>query len=179
MHAVLAAPDEMNVKYCDSATSARIKAQDVPERVCLVMRGDASEGCVTFSTDANIRITPLQSTSLRDLKGLGSLKHEDLGFAPPNQLAISIACTVIETIQSLENSHAPSRIAASAEEGVGISFREEGRRALLECYNDGTIVAGIIQPGEKVRVRPVTAENLEIREALEWINGFLSNSRTA
>jgi hypothetical protein len=124
------------------------------------------------TAQTNLRMSSFFTT----LEQMRDLRAANIGHAPPNAPAIDLARKVLELIQSFEAFPVPTLIAPSVEEGVGISFVSGHRRALLECYNDGTIAVGTVD-GEKVDVRPVRDARSELVNALEWINGFLSNPR--
>jgi hypothetical protein len=66
----------------------------------------------------------------RDWNGLDS--------DPPSRLAITLAKKLIDQCKAVDLK--PTRVSASAEGGVALSFRNSGMFASLECLNSGEIV---------------------------------------
>ncbi|MEZ6146963.1 MAG: hypothetical protein R3B91_16410 [Planctomycetaceae bacterium] len=61
------------------------------------------------------------------------------GGLPPNEVAISLATTVLEAAAELD--FEPDNVDPSVDEGVCISFRDGNRYADIECFNTGDILA--------------------------------------
>lgn len=66
----------------------------------------------------------------------------------PSSLAINTANAVLSALAVANLT--PSKVSPSAVGGVGITVREGGRRAYVECYNDGVVYRmlsdGITEP---------------------------------
>jgi hypothetical protein len=63
---------------------------------------------------------------------------------PPNEKAMSAAKLILDALVGFTIE--PSRVVVSAEGGISIVFLRDGRRASLECYNTGEIVAAYVGP---------------------------------
>jgi hypothetical protein len=96
-----------------------------------------------------------------------------LGSAAPNQLSMHTTNRVLDVLYDMEVD--PSAIAPSAEEGVGISFVKGEKHAILECYNDGSILAATYKDAGEPDIWDVGSSESEIKEAVEKISSFIES----
>ena len=93
------------------------------------------------------------------------------GSMPPNATAIEHSRVVLECLDDL--GHVPSRVVASADDGVGIYITRGARYAVLECMNDGDVVVGTSDRQGNIATRETGSTVPDIRRALEEILAFL------
>lgn len=147
----------------------------------------------THSTPFNIRCIPSQSSSphgveintknmtelieqinrSRQIDLLTELEFDWNGYGsePPNSTAAENAKSVIEAlVESLEY---PDKIAPSAENGIAIYWYHLNKYALIECYNDGTILAGISDRDGYCDSWNVTINDSDLKEASDKMITFL------
>ena len=72
------------------------------------------------------------------------------GAEPPNALARELTGRVLTLLE--ESALCPSQLRANVEGGITISFASGARRALMEMYNTGEIVAAVYSAGNKPAV---------------------------
>lgn len=93
------------------------------------------------------------------------------GAAPPTEAALTKAKTVMETLHSMNLR--PSRIAASAEGGVAISFFDENRYSDIEMLNTDDVLAATSVGDGSPHVWEVSPEDLKFVKTMETIRGFI------
>jgi hypothetical protein len=64
-------------------------------------------------------------------------------------------------------------IAPSAEDGIAISFAKANKNAIIECYNDGDILAIIYKGDEEPELMEIGESISDISEGLDRIYNFL------
>lgn len=96
------------------------------------------------------------------------------GIAIPNALSIFNARMVAEELHETQFTLIPSMIAPSVEEGVGISFMNNEKRAIIECYNTGQILLGLSN-ARAMEVLPINSDKKEIHGALARVYEFLNS----
>ena len=89
----------------------------------------------------------------------------------PNQAAAASARQVLETAR--EMILVPDEIVPSVEGGITICFDTSGRRADIESFNDGSVLALTSDPPREPYVWPVRTDSENIQEALEEIRSFV------
>jgi hypothetical protein len=94
------------------------------------------------------------------------------GSAAPNYDAISTAQNIIDELREMD--FVPENVASSSEGGVGISFLKGGKRALIECYNDGEIASITFEGEKEPTIWEISNGRLEIRNALDRIYEFIN-----
>ncbi|MBU0514869.1 MAG: hypothetical protein KJ621_08865 [Proteobacteria bacterium] len=112
----------------------------------------------------------------RDLYKLNEFRSLDdnwneYGSEAPNELALAAAREVLIVLQKV--GLAPSRLAPSAEDGVGISFYKGNKYANIECFNDGEIWATISDPPKEAEIWQLSISPEDIRLSVEKIGSFL------
>ncbi len=90
---------------------------------------------------------------------------------PPNSTSIYWAQIVLEILS--EASFYPSRIAPSAEGGVGFIFAKDNLYADIECLNTGEILAVTSSGQARPYVWSVSPDRGEIKRSLEQIRVYL------
>lgn len=93
------------------------------------------------------------------------------GSSAPNSIAIRNSQTFLDTLHILNFS--PSSIVPSAEDGIAISFAKGKRRAIVECYNDGNIVAAKYEIDSEPLVWNVGISEEDIKESINQIYDFI------
>jgi hypothetical protein len=107
------------------------------------------------------------------LKSLRSLKDDWNGYGSlaPNNIALINSQTVLDILHQMKFS--PMAIAPSAEDGIAISFAKAKKNAIIECYNDGDILAITYKGAEEPELMELGDSTSEIAEALDRIYIFL------
>jgi hypothetical protein len=107
------------------------------------------------------------------LKSLRSLKDDWNGYGSlaPNSIAFINSQTVLGILHQMNFS--PMAIAPSAEDGIAISFAKANKNAIIECYNDGDILAITYKGDEEPKLMEIGDSTSEIAEALDRIYNFL------
>jgi len=83
----------------------------------------------------------------RRLKGTAALSNgwDTYGAEAPNDLARAAAASILEALET--HLLAPTRLMASSEGGIAISFVEGEKRAEIEIYNTGEVAAATYSRG--------------------------------
>lgn len=118
---------------------------------------------------------PQLAAPLAEVDGLCKL-HDDwngYGSDAPNWTAIDRARTAIVAAFSI-NLH-PRRILASAEGGVGVTFRRGERYADVECFNSGEILGTLSDGTGNPTIFDVTVSEAGIDAAVERIREYLKS----
>lgn len=107
------------------------------------------------------------------LKSLRSLKDDWNGYGSlaPNNIALINSQTVLDILHQIN--FPPIAIAPSAEDGIAISFAKANKNAIIECYNDGDILAITYETDEEPELMEIGDSTSEIAEALDRIYIFL------
>jgi hypothetical protein len=93
------------------------------------------------------------------------------GSSAPNSLAIRNSQTVLDVLHVLNFS--PISIVPSAEDGIAISFAKDKKRAIIECYNDGNIVAAMYEIDSEPLAWNVAISEEDIKESVNRIYDFI------
>jgi hypothetical protein len=109
----------------------------------------------------------------KQLDEMRSLAHDwnSYGSAPPNALAIWNTTNILENLNRID--FAPTNIAPSAEEGVVVSFVKGDRYAVIECYNDGEILAAFSEGARDPEVLVVGDSKQDLMETIDRANAFI------
>ncbi|MEZ6053071.1 MAG: hypothetical protein R3C02_17060 [Planctomycetaceae bacterium] len=112
---------------------------DLAEVDCRPTFGDFTTNPIIFN--ANKTWNPWLGKKLSVLDSMRVLDDSwhAFGGLPPNEVAISLATTVLEAAAELD--FEPDNVDPSVDEGVCISFRDGNRYADIECFNTGDILA--------------------------------------
>ncbi|MGB7913499.1 MAG: hypothetical protein WCF59_14885 [Desulfobaccales bacterium] len=94
------------------------------------------------------------------------------GSIPPNATAIKNTQDVLDNLY--EMNLAPVSVAPSAEDGVTISFTKGNKHAVIECYNDGDIIAMTYRGENQPDIWQMGSSLLEIKEELIRIYDMLN-----
>jgi hypothetical protein len=113
-------------------------------------------------------------SKLESLKELSD-NWNGYGSARPNGTAIEAAREVLERLD--EFGLKPVNVAASAEGGIGISFRRGARHALIECYNAGDRAGVCWEPSGPPQAWDIGRTDDELMDAIERIHDYLSAAR--
>lgn len=114
-------------------------------------------------------ISPAQAT-LNEMNGLGA-DWEAIGSEPPNEVSKSLALRVLDRSFLMDRVQ-PSYATASAEGGVGIVYRSDGRYAAIECLNSGELwLLGYDQTGNPLS-RQYEDNTVAIETALDQISAL-------
>jgi|SanBayMetagenome_1026888.scaffolds.fasta_scaffold42718_2 hypothetical protein len=107
------------------------------------------------------------------LKQLSNLpaNWDSYGAEPPNNVALNWAREILKILFKME--FPPTRITASVENGVGISFICEHKYADIECFNKGNILAVISDRKGIPEVWEVESTTVAITSAIDKICKFL------
>lgn len=93
------------------------------------------------------------------------------GSKAPNATALRASQDIFDSLHKMD--FAPTKVAPSAEDGVSIIFVNGDKRAMIECYNDGDIVAAIYTSYDEPKVWIVENYAASIEIALYDIESFL------
>ncbi|MCY3022908.1 MAG: hypothetical protein NTW87_28350 [Planctomycetota bacterium] len=115
----------------------------------------------------------------RALRDMREIKHNWNGYGSeaPNACALQNAEDVLDVLADEDFDLAPTNVVPSADNGVGISFRNGERYALIECYNTGEIAAVVSNgPGhaDSWDVAPA-----ELRQTIERFHDHLRGTHSA
>jgi hypothetical protein len=132
----------------------------------------AIAGSVTASTSSQtqeqLSIWPQKLDSLSNL-ALGWDRH----CAPaPSEQAIRAARQLIEAM--VNDAQPPTRVAASAVGGVGVTRRVGERMAYVEFYNDGASCALLADDAGDERVLEIEPGSGSFRDLLDTVNTYLN-----
>jgi len=107
------------------------------------------------------------------LKSLRNLQDDWNGYGSyaPNSIALINSQTVLDILHKMN--FPPMAIAPSAEDGVAISFAKANKNAIIECYNDGDILAITYKGDEEPELMEIGESISEISEGLDRIYNFL------
>jgi len=94
------------------------------------------------------------------------------GAPAPSKEAIGAARRFIEAM--INDGQAPTRVAASAVGGVGVTRQIGDRMAYVEFYNDGTACALLADNAGEERVVRVTPEPGTVRDLLDEVKAYLN-----
>ena len=97
---------------------------------------------------------------------------DSYGAEAPAPVSVSTASYILSILR--RSNVPPSRIAASAEGGVGICFVEGDKYADIEIFNDEEILATIYRSDSAPRIWEVGNRDDSIFEAVEQIRAHLS-----
>lgn len=93
------------------------------------------------------------------------------GSEAPNNIALTLSHELGDILH--EREFEPTRVLPSAEEGVGVSFASGEKRAIIECFNDGDVVAVTYEDDGEPRVWEVGSSEVDLREAVDHIYDFI------
>lgn len=115
------------------------------------------------------------SGCIHRLESLGKLQKNWNSYdsEPPNSTALYWSRVVIEILTSIN--FPPSRISASAEEGINISFICDEKYADIECLNTGEILAVNSDRRDHPDVWQVNPNREDIKRSLEKIRAYLDS----
>jgi hypothetical protein len=144
-------------------------------------------GLVKFLPSPNLRATPDSrdyATVTRDnvfghhfakLKAvLSDARLWPEGADAPQSLAVYWATRVLQRLE--DDMIRPSRVVASADGGVTISFTKEGKYAHIECFNDGAILGAWSNRNDRPTVWEIGPDQDEIARSTARIREFLEPS---
>jgi hypothetical protein len=94
------------------------------------------------------------------------------GGDPPNEMARTIAANVLTLLEA--EALPPARLLPSAEGGIAISFVEGARRAEIETYNTGEIIAAIYSADDEPLVWELDDSAGAITSSIEQIRVHLA-----
>ena len=114
------------------------------------------------------------SEAVRKLHDCGRLTRGWDGYdaEPPHDLAIHNAVQFMHDVEAEDL--LPSRIAPSVVGGIGITFRNEERKAYLEFYNDGTVYCVFSDGSSTPLIEPCRNERSARRTLCNRIREFLA-----
>lgn len=101
------------------------------------------------------------------LRSLRNLQDDWNGYGSkaPNSIALINSQTVLDILHQMN--FPPMAIAPSAEDGIAISFAKANKNAIIECYNDGDILAITYKGAEEPELMEIGDSTSEIAEALD------------
>jgi hypothetical protein len=101
------------------------------------------------------------------LKSFRTLKDNWNGYgsSAPNSIALINSQTVLDILHQMN--FPPMAIAPSAEDGIAISFTKANKNAIIECYNDGDILAITYKGAKELELMEIGDSTSEIAEALD------------
>ncbi|MBF0496870.1 MAG: hypothetical protein HQK58_09915 [Deltaproteobacteria bacterium] len=94
-----------------------------------------------------------------------------MGSDPPNITAINTAKNVLDILHEINLP--PSKIMASVEEGVAISFVKSNKYGMVECYNDGGVIILFPEGAGEPEIIEVGPSSLEIKDALVRMRSYV------
>src|ERR1017187_9257779 len=114
------------------------------------------------------------TAALNELKLITGLQNgwDSYGAEAPTPASASIAKRVLSILQ--HSNMPPSRVAASAEGGVGICFVEGEKYADIEIFNDGEMLATTYRGDSEARIWELESGDASITEAIKQIRAHLS-----
>jgi hypothetical protein len=111
-------------------------------------------------------------TFLKRLRSFRTLKHDwnSYGAAPPNRESRFWARRVLRELDTLN--FPPTALSASPDAGVTIFFRSENKQALIECSNNGDIIAVMLEGMSAPKPFPISQDRLKY--GINTIKTFLT-----
>src|SRR5437867_10280720 len=94
------------------------------------------------------------------------------GAPPPSKEAIQAARNFVEAL--VNDGQPPTRVAASAVGGIGVTRQAGERMAYVEFYNDGTACALFADDAADEQVLDVTSEGGTFRKLLNEVKAYLN-----
>lgn len=138
---------------------------------------DSCEHCRIFLGEQGLDFlaSPMASFEQR-LARLASLpaNWNGMNSEPPNPTATKNAWEILYISYNKFSLSANIKIRASAENGLSVSFTNRGKRAAIECYNKGNILAATYGKQVETEIWDVGQSDIEIEETLERINAFIN-----
>lgn len=133
----------------------------------------SQEACYFVSTQLGNSVAPVRRfhDTVDELLNLAP-NWNGYGSEAPNKIAAINAKTIVDGL--VEIGMTPDRIVASAENGIGIYMKCDARYAIVECLNDGQIVAGLSNRRGFIENWEFAPEPDEVLESLQRISGFLN-----
>lgn len=140
-------------------------------------RGEEWHGKVLAAIDCGVLPMPISAN--QKLDKAASLTAGWNGYSAPAPTPIAVASAREFLFVLHESDVEPSRIAASAVGGIGITIRNDGRKAYVEFYNDGRIHALFAKGrSEPDVVRPVRPTHIEFKNLTDDIREYLDGRDT-
>ncbi|MFZ0052558.1 MAG: hypothetical protein WAK96_12355 [Desulfobaccales bacterium] len=94
------------------------------------------------------------------------------GSIPPNANAIKNTQDVLDNLY--EMNMAPVSVAPSAEDGVTISITKDNKHAIIECYNDGDIMAMTYEGENQPDIWQMGSSLSEIKDEINRIYDIIN-----
>lgn len=125
--------------------------------------------------DRLLRASPVAQAhdALKNITGLEA-NWAAIGSQPPNERANGLALRVLEAIFSARTKK-PS-VTSSAEGGVAIVYKENGRYVAIECLNRGSLWMLWFDSNGEPQSRRVNTSKKAIGQAIEEVGSILSNA---
>jgi len=122
-----------------------------------------------------LRASPVAQAheALKNIAGLAT-NWAAVGSHPPNEKANGLALRVLEAIFSTR-AEKPS-VAASAEGGVAIVYKENGKYVAIECLNRGSLWMLWFDSNGEPQSRRIGASKKAIGQAIEEVGLILNNA---
>jgi len=113
-------------------------------------------------------------SALNELQKTAGLQNgwDSYGAEAPTPASASIAKHILSILQ--QSNMPPSKVAASAEGGVGICFVEGEKYADIEIFNDGEMLATTYRGDSEARIWELESGDASITEAIKQIRAHLS-----
>lgn len=112
-----------------------------------------------------------------ELDRIRSIKDNWNGYGSraPNLTALRYSQDVLDALHNA--GELPSNIAPCADEGVTITISRPKCYGIIECYNEGDIVAAFSIPGKTREIWEVGTTQAEIKEAVNHIIKLIDGNR--
>jgi hypothetical protein len=125
--------------------------------------------------DRLLRASPVAQAheALKNITGLET-NWAAIGSQPPNEKANGLARRVLEAIFSTRTKK-PS-VAASAEGGVAIVYKENGKYVAIECLNRGSLWMLWFDSNGEPQSRRISTSKKSIGQAIEEVGLILNNA---
>jgi hypothetical protein len=94
------------------------------------------------------------------------------GSEPPNEIARKLASTIVQWLE--KESLTPSSLLPSREGGIAISFVRGIKRAMLETYNTGEIIAATYSNADQPTVWEFELNESRLQNAIDRIRVYLA-----
>ena len=107
-----------------------------------------------------------------DLAGSLPENWNTYGSEPPNEVATSLALAVLQSLEKV--SLPPSALTPSSEGGIAIAFVNGAKRALLETYNTGEVVAATYSSESEPQVWEFKFNESGLQSAIDEIRVHLA-----
>jgi len=122
-----------------------------------------------------LRLSPAAQAreALRNIGGLDN-NWAAIGSEPPNEKASGLAQRVLEAIFSTRTGK--PNVTASAEGGIAVVYKEQGRYVAIECLNRGSVWMLWFDSNDEPQSRRVSTSKKALEQAIQQVRLIIKNA---